>query len=240
VDNAAWTADNGVFTTAAGSQYMGTDRFGMPGSTTANVWNPVAHFTAPTLPNDRRFKLLLRMFQSTGPTATQIRARIVSGGCQVTGEPVSLPVEAYAANGFNGVDLGSFYFPPGSVGSIAGATTTVYIEALSTSTTFGFTQLDYALFVPEDSMVEFETEDSSKTLAAASGIVQAESIQLYDSTGAQLGGDITGAHLRCRGASRFMVHSSQGFRGAVASPFWTFEPVDVWFTYTPRYLHLAA
>lgn len=239
-DNAGWTADTWAFATAAGSQFLGTDKYSNSGTPTANTPTGIAHFTAPsTLTSDRRYRLLMRMYQVGGPPATEVRARLVSGSTQVTGEFVSVPTESYGTNDFNLVELGSFYLPPGNVGSVAGAATTVYIEGMSSVASWPSTTIDYCLFVPEDSTIIFETDDSSKTLAAASGIVQVESNQLYDSTGAQLGGDIKGSHLRARGTTRFMVHTSQGYMGAIGSPFYGFENVDVWATYTPRYIHLA-
>ena len=77
-------------------------------------------------------------------------------------------------------------------------------------------------------------------MAAAAATVQVESDQVYSATGAIAGAVSVGAHVRCRGTTKYVVHLSQGFMAALdATLFYTLEPVDIYASYTPRFVTLA-
>lgn len=231
---AGWTLDTGLRTSGV--------VYSQP--TAQNVINIVAHFTAPTLPSDRRFRLYLRADHYILDGGELFRVRLVSGATEVIGPWRSLPAEISqnaTPRPNNAADMGAYTFPVGSVGSLGAQSTTVYIESMQTvpmvqGNSVGFVE---ALFMPDESTMVVETSDTSKTLAAAAGIIQVESDQAYSSTGDPAGGAVIGTHIRTLGG-RYVVYTSQGFMASldVTLP-WAPESVDVWASYTPRYVGLA-
>lgn len=231
VDQSTWTLDT------AGSRSGGQ----VLASPAAGAVSAVAHFAAPTLPSDRRFRLFLQAGQQVQGNVILFRVRVVSGSVQATGEWRSLPQElddAAAPYATALADMGAWTFPVGSVGALGAQGTTVYVEslALGAPTTVAFSS---ALFVPDDSMLVCETSDTSLTLEASGGYVRVESDNVYDSSGNPLGAVTTGSHLRTLGG-RYVVATSQGFGDTIdpATP-WAGEKASAWASYTPRYLGLA-
>jgi hypothetical protein len=232
-----WTADAAA-TIASGIAFT-------TNPATADTVLPHAHFTAPTLPSDRPFRLYLRAAQSISfPDYIKFRVRLVSGANEIVGQWVAIPQENFAnttpftTQGWQLVDMGVFYLPVGEVGLLGGQSTTVYIEAFThnTGNAVGFQQ---AVFLPNSSTLIAETQDTTKTLAAAAGIVRLESDSIYDNSGNPAGGTVLGAHIRSQGG-RYVIYTSQYSMNTLdkTQPF-TGENVDAWAVFTPRYLGLA-
>lgn len=242
VDSSTWTlgVDGTRITTDTATK--NTDMVQKTGTLTSDTVYSLASWTAPTLPSDRRFTVWLRTRDASGTGGfLQFRLRHVTGAVEVVGGWRSVPIEANSSS-WVGVKMGSWPFPPGSVSSAGAASTTTYLELLSLNDVTGALgiKFDYALYMPEDSTITFETADTTKTIAAAGGTVMVEADQLFSTSGVPAGGVAVGSHVRARGASRYVVHLSQGYLGALdPTIYWDFQPVDVYATYVPRFIGLA-
>jgi hypothetical protein len=242
VDSGSWTLDSPTGPTITTPTGPPTTVL-ISGTFHINVVNPVAHWTQPTLPTDRRFMVWLRARDnSTASRGTlQFRLRHLTGSNQVIGAWRSIPVDA-SPNTFQGVKMGSWPFPLGQISKAGAATTTTYLEVLSLqeNNAAAGIDFDFALYQPEDSTVIFETEDTSTSLVAAAGTVQVESDVCFSTTGQPAGTVATGAHVRAVGSSQYCVHLSQGFLAGLDSVLqWDSQNVDVYAVVTPRSIGLA-
>lgn len=238
VDQSTWTLDtDGV---RASSQVGAT-------ATALNAVMKLGHFTAPTLPSDRRFRVFLRGGQSLQalPSSISFRVRLTSGQTEVIGPWRSFPQEWTSVTGpfaTTAADMGGFNFPVGDVGLLGAQSTTVFVEAKQASgqgSLWNSVAFGAALFMPEDGLLVVETSDTSKTLAAASGTIRIESDQAYDASGNPAGGAVYGSHIRTFGG-RYQVYTSQGYTDSLDTTLpWSPENVDVYAIATPRYIGLA-
>ena len=238
VDEGTWTLDaDGTRT----SQVFAT-------ASALNAVMKLAHFTAPTLPSDRRINVFLRAGQQllALPSSISFRVRLVSGAAEVIGPWRSLPQEFQTGASFPlptaAADMGAYNFPVAEPGQLGATNTTVFVEAKQASgggSSWNTIAFSGCLFMPEDSLVTVETSDTSKTLAAAAGTIRVENDQAYDASGNPAGGVITGAHIRTFGG-RYVIYTSQGYTGSLDTTLpWAPENVDAYALYTPRYLGLA-
>lgn len=233
----AWTAgaDGSLVSTA----YTTT-------TTDATTVKAVASFTTPTLPTDRRFRLMLRADQASAvnpiPAPASFRVRVVTGQAEVVGAWRTPPQLNASAILSYLADMGGYMIPVSEVGSLgAGSTTTtVFVEARGNDANSVTPRFYEALFLPDDSTVVVETSDTGKTLAAAAATVQLETDQVFDSSGNAAAGVVTGATLRILGSSRVVVYTSQQYMGNMnAGAGYAPENVDVYATVTPRFIGLA-
>lgn len=204
----------------------------------------MAHFTVPTLPADRRFRVYLRASHYLRDGGALFRVRLVSGSTEVLGPWRTLPSEISlqtVPGATNAADMGAYTFPVGPVGALGAQSTTLYIEITQSGTPSAGNDWKFtdALFVPDSATMVVETSDTGKTIAAATAVTRIENDQAYDNSGNPAGGVITGAHIRTQGG-RYHVYTSQGYMGSLDTTLpWAPETFDVWATYTPRYIGLA-
>jgi hypothetical protein len=207
----------------------------------------VASFTTPTLPSDRRFRLMLRVDNTdqigmSGLNPASFRVRVITGSTEVIGEWHTPPNFNAAGTAVFLADMGGYMIPVSEVGSLgAGSTTTtVFVEVRGNDLNQVTTRFYEALFLPDDSTIVVETSDTGKPLAAAAATVQLETDQVYDTSGNGAGGAIIGPQLRLLGATKVIVYTSQQYMGNMnAGNGFVPENVDVYFTVTPRYIGLA-
>lgn len=249
--NTTWTPGSAF----SGGWSVGADGLSAYSGTAVGTNNPIptgtigdlAHFTAPTLPSDRAFRVYLRASQSIAPPGggyLKFRVRLVSGQVTVVGQWRTIPQEVTENTGPTQigslVDMGAWMFPVGEVGQLGAQATTIYIETMGIGdgSQNNVLVVRDALFVPVDSSLLVETADTGRTLAAAAGIVRVESDQAYDNSGNPIGIATIGSHIRTTGG-RYMVYTSQGFHDTldISLPYAP-ENVDVWATYTPRSIGL--
>lgn len=212
---------------------------------TAGQVMSIAHFTAPTLPADRRFRVYLRASHHVADSDSPLfRIRLVSGSTQIPGPWRSLPQETSVSARpglMNAADMGAYTFPIGSVGQLGAQSTVIYIETTQTVNPVAGDEIRFAeaLFAPDSSTLTVETGDTSQTLAAAAGITRVETDQAYSSSGNPAGGVVVGSHIRSLGG-RYNIYTSQGFMASLDTSLpWAPESVDAWATYQPRYIGLA-
>jgi len=177
----------------------------------------------------------------TNGAPASFRVRVVTGQAELTGEWRTPPsfnatvIQPYLA------DAGGFMVPISEVGSLGSGstTTTVFIDARGNDSNGSAIYFAEALFLPEDSTVVVETSDTGKSIAA-NATVQLETDQVYDSSGNAAAGSVIGSALRVLGATKVYIYSSQQYMGNMnAGAGYAPENVDVYFTVTPRYVHLA-
>jgi hypothetical protein len=248
----AGISGNTSWTTRSGASSWTTDTYGSGLGSPLYVGNlasspapgtiaPLAHFTAPTLPSDRPFRLYLRGSHSLlDGYSVKFRVRVVSGSIEVVGAWRSYPQELTTPS-FPPkaalADMGAFYLPVGEVGQLGAQSTTVYIEAMVVTGSPAVAWYD-ALFMPVDGSLLIETADTSKTLAVASGIIRVESDQAYDNSGNPIGSATIGSHIRTTGG-RYVVYASQGFHDTLDETLpYAPENVDIWASFTPRSIGL--
>lgn len=243
-DSSGWTvgADGARDTTDATTK--NTDLIKKTGTFAINQVYAVASWTVPMNPTDRRMTVRLRV-KDAGTTTRgvlQFRLRHVSGATEVVGPWRSVPAQATGTT-WQLARMGSWTFPVGQVSSVAASSTTTFLEVLSLADLSGAAGImfDYALYSPVDSTVTFETVDTGKVLAAAAATVRVESDQVYSTTGDTVASVGVGSHIRARGTSRFVVHLSEGFMGALdASLYFSHLSLDAYATVTPRFIHWAS
>lgn len=243
-DSSGWTvgADGARDTTDATTK--NADMIKKTGTFAVNQVYAIASWTTPTLPNDRRFTVRLRVKDATTTLrgSLQFRLRQVQGALEVIGAWRSIPADATNTT-WQFARMGSWMFPIGQISSAGFGSGTTFLEVLPINALTGSPGImfDYALYTPSDSTVTFETVDTGKVLAAAADTVRVESDQVFSISGQNVASVGVGAHVRARGTSRYVVHLSEGFMGALdPSVYFSFLPVDVYATVTPRFIHLAA
>jgi hypothetical protein len=172
----------------------------------------------------------------------QFRLAIIAGGVTSYGDWVSVP--AAAGNGstthfMQAIDMGTFVLPPGptGVGGFSG-TTTIAIEVQDGNTLANVlpTAFDSLIFLPDaQSMIA----EWPVTQPAATTQIRLENDLLFNqSDGSPQTVLLTGAHIRCRGASRYGIWASDLPLGNGAGDV-NFSAVKAWAEYTPRYVDLA-
>jgi hypothetical protein len=208
-------------------------------SPATNAVVTLCHWTTPTLPTDRPFRIYLRVRDNILDGNTSFRLRHQSGNVEIVGEWRTLPSQG-VNNLYLGADMGAWYFPISNV-SIQGASSTVtYLETTCRTNASDITLgLDFVLYMPDESTILFETSDTGKSIMGNAGTAVIENDSVYTSTGQGAGGADIGTHIRALGSSRYMVHTGQGYLGALGTPAWTFENVTAWAVVTPRSFNLA-
>lgn len=134
-----------------------------------------------------------------------------------------------------GVDLGTFVFPQGPTSQTTPFTGSVNLAMYGQTTQASPTRMTYfqLLFLPDLTSVIV-----NNLSVAAGSHAHIENDLCFDDSGDNLG-IATGAHIRCRGATQYGIYaSSLPFSNTTGSI--TYEPVNVWATYTPRYFQLAS
>jgi hypothetical protein len=134
--------------------------------------------------------------------------------------------------------MGTFVFPPGPSGSVAFSGTTtislqVQIPVIVGSSTIIFDEL---IFLPDASSLIAEWP---VTQPVANTPIRIESNMLYNNAdGAPQTVAVSGAHLRCRGSTRYGIWTSKLPLTNFTSDA-TYSLVKAWAEYTPRYVDLA-
>ncbi len=170
----------------------------------------------------------------------QIRLAVTAGGVTQYGDWVSVTPNAsnFSTTHFlQGLDMGTFLFPPGPSGSVAfSGTTTIAIQMQTTSTTAATVALDEVIFLPDATSLIAEWPISQP---AANTPIRIESDLLFNNAdGAPQTVLATGSHIRFRGTSRVGIWTS-ALPLANTSGDATYSLVKAWCEYVPRYLHLA-
>jgi hypothetical protein len=169
----------------------------------------------------------------------QIRLAVSAGGVTAYGDWVSVP--ASAGNGttthfLQALDMGTFVFPPGPAGSVAfSGTTTIAIEVQDNNLNANklTTAFDQLIFLPDASSVIAEWP---VTQPAANTAIRLETDMLYNQAdGAPQSVLMTGAHVRCRGATRYGIWASDQPLANSAGDV-TNSLVKAWAEYVPRYV----
>lgn len=170
----------------------------------------------------------------------QFRLVVSAGAVTHYSDWVSVP--AVAGDGstthfLQGLDMGTFTFPPGPQGSVAfSGTTTIAIETQDSNSTRAALAFDSLIFLPDASSVIAEWP---VTQPAANTPIRLESDMLYgNSDGAPQSVLMSGAHVRCRGSTRYSIWASDLPLASTAGDV-TYSTVKAWCEYTPRYIGLA-
>lgn len=203
-------------------------------------------FSTTDFPVNTPIRVILNADDLTGTLSgrgqNQIRLAVTAGGVTQYGDWVSAPPTA--GNGTTthftqGLDMGTFLFPPGPSGSVAfSGTTTVSIQMQtpSTGTTNGVA-LDEMIFLPDSTSLLAEWPLSQP---AANTVIRIESDLLYgNSDGSPQTVLVSGSHIRFRGTSRVGIWTS-ALPLANTTGDVTYSTVKAWAEYTPRYIHLAS
>jgi hypothetical protein len=243
-DSSGWTVGADGARDTSDATTKNTDMVKKTGTFTANQVYAVASWTVPTLPTDRRFTTRIRVKDAsvTARGVIQFRLRHVSGATEVIGSWKNLPVEATGTT-WQLARMGEWPYPLGQISSVGASSTTTFLEVRSRSDLAGAAgvMFDYVLYSPVDSTVIFETIDTGKVLVAAGATVRVESDQVFSSTGDTIGMVDAGSHVRARGTSRYVVHLSEGFRGALDSAiYFSHLSLDAYAIVTPRFIHWAS
>ncbi len=171
----------------------------------------------------------------------QLRLAVTAGGVTQYGDWVSVPPGA--GNGttthfLQGLDMGTFLFPPGPSGSVAfSGTTTIAIQMQTTSGSAAAVALDELIFLPDATSILAEWPLSQP---AANTPIRVESDILFNNAdGAPQTVLASGSHIRFRGTSRVGIWTS-ALPLANTSGDVTYSTVKAWVEYTPRYIHLAS
>jgi hypothetical protein len=256
--NTAWTVTSDITSWANGSgggthaavtnaKYKGG---AAPGYTVAAV-NTIEQaltktFTTTDFPINTPIRILLTADDTQVVAARrglfQFRLVVSAGGVPQYGEWCSVP--AAAGNGttthfLQAMDMGTFVFPPGPTGSGGfSGSTTVAIEVQDGNTLANVLPcvFDSLIFLPDASSMIAEWP---VTRPAATTQIRLENDMLYNqSDGSPQTVLLTGAHVRCRGATRYGVWAS-ALPLANAAGDVTFSTMKAWAEYTPRYIDLA-
>jgi hypothetical protein len=170
----------------------------------------------------------------------QMRLAVSANGVTQYGDWVSVP--AVAGNGttthfLQGLDMGVFTFPPGPTGSVAfTGTTTISIQVQDSNASPLTCAFDQMIFLPDASSLIAEWPVSQP---AAGTTIRLETDMLYgNSDGSPYTQLLTGAHVRCRGATQYGIWASDQPL-ANTSGDTTNSVVKAWVEYTPRYVGLA-
>lgn len=171
---------------------------------------------------------------------TQMRLAVTAGGVTQYGDWVSVPPNA--GNGttthfIQGLDMGTFLFPPGPSGSVAfSGTTTISIQMQGQDTTILAVALDEMVFLPDSTSIIAEWP---LTQPAANTPIRVESDLLFNNAdGAPQTVVATGSHIRFRGTSRVGIWTSAQPLANTSGDV-TYSLVKAWCEYTPRYFGLA-
>lgn len=169
----------------------------------------------------------------------QIRLAVTAGGVTQYGDWVSVPPNAsnFTTTHFlQGLDMGTFVFPPGPSGSVAfSGTTTIAIQMQSSGNPLAVA-LDELIFLPDATSILAEWPI---TQPAANTPIRIESDLLFNNAdGAPQTVLASGSHIRFRGTSRVGIWTS-ALPLANTSGDVTYSTVKAWCEYTPRYIHLA-
>jgi hypothetical protein len=201
-------------------------------------------FSTTDFPVNTPIRVILNADDLTGGVTTrgmnQIRLAVTAGGVTQYGDWVSVPPNA--GNGSTthftqGLDMGTFLFPPGPSGSVAfSGTTTISIQMQTASTSTSAVALDEVIFLPDATSILAEWPLSQP---AANTPIRVESDLLFgNSDGAPQTVVATGSHIRFRGTSRVGIWTS-ALPLANTSGDITYSNVKAWVEYTPRYINLA-
>jgi hypothetical protein len=170
----------------------------------------------------------------------QMRLAVTAGGITQYGDWVSVPPNA--GNGttthfLQGLDMGTFLFPPGPSGSVAfSATTTISIQVQTGNTSALTVALDELIFLPDSTSLLAEWPLSQP---AANTPIRIESDLLFNNAdGAPQTVLASGSHIRFRGTSRVGIWTSILPLANTSSDV-SYSLVKAWAEYVPRYLHLA-
>jgi len=170
----------------------------------------------------------------------QFRLAVTAGGVTQYGDWVSVPPNA--GNGTTthfsqGLDMGTFLFPPGPSGSVAfSGTTTISIQMQSTATANAAQVFDEVIFLPDATSLIAEWPI---TQPAANTVIRVESDLLYgNADGSPQTVLVSGSHIRFRGTSRVGIWTS-ALPLANTTGDVTYSNVKAWAEYTPRYIGLA-
>lgn len=201
-------------------------------------------FSTTDFPVNTPIRVLLNADDLTGSQVnrglTQMRLAVTAGGVTQYGDWVSVPPNA--GNGttthfLQGLDMGTFLFPPGPSGSVAfSGTTTISIQVQATSTSPSAVALDEVIFLPDATSLLAEWPLSQP---AANTVIRIESDLLYgNADGSPQTVLLTGSHIRFRGTSRVGIWTS-ALPLANTSGDVTYSTVKAWAEYVPRYIGLA-
>lgn len=201
-------------------------------------------FSTTDFPVNTPIRILLMADDLSGSLSNrglnQCRLAVTAGSVTQYGDWVSVP--PLAGNGTTthftqGLDMGTFLFPPGPSGSVAfSATTTISIQQQCTSTSPSAVAYDEMIFLPDATSLLAEWPI---TQPAANTPIRIESDLLFNNAdGAPQTVLATGAHIRFRGTSRVGLWTS-AVPLANTSTDITYSTVKAWAEYTPRYIHLA-
>ena len=244
-DSSGWTVGADGARDTSDATTKNTDMIKKTGTFTQDQVYAVASWTVPVLPTDRRFTTRLRVkdASATARGVIQFRLRHVSGATEVIGSWKNLPVEATSTT-WQLARMGEWPYPLGQISSAGASATTTFLEVKARGQSLSGAagvMFDYALYSPVDSTVIFETIDTGKVLAAAAATVRVESDQVFSATGDTIAMVDSGSHVRARGTSRYTIHLSEGFRGALdASIYFNHLSLDAYATVTPRFIHWAS
>jgi hypothetical protein len=202
-------------------------------------------FSTTDFPVNTPIRVLLNADDLTATQASrglnQLRLAVTAGGVTQYGDWVSVPPNA--GNGTTthftqGLDMGTFLFPPGPSGSVAfSGTTTIAIQAQTTNTVnSAAVALDEVVFLPDASSLVAEWPLSQP---AANTPIRIESDLLFNNAdGAPQTVLASGSHIRFRGTSRVGIWTSAKPLANTSGDI-TYSTVKAWVEYTPRYIHLA-
>lgn len=201
-------------------------------------------FSTTDFPVNTPIRIILNADDLSGSISNrgqnQFRLAVTAGGVTQYGDWVSVPPGA--GNGTTthftqGLDMGTFLFPPGPSGSVAfSATTTISIQMQATSTSPSAVAFDEVIFLPDATSLLAEWPLSQP---AANTVIRIESDLLYgNADGSPQTVAATGSHIRFRGTSRVGIWTS-ALPLANTTGDITYSNVKAWAEYTPRYIHLA-
>jgi hypothetical protein len=174
----------------------------------------------------------------------QFRLAVAAGGVTQYGDWVSVP--ASAGNGttthfLQAMDMGVFTFPPGPTGSVAfSGSTTIAIQASDNNIFANKLAMvfDDMMFLPDASSVIAEWPVIAGQPAANTPI-RLESDMLYQNAdGAPQSVLLSGAHIRSRGTTRYMIWASDQAMANITGDI-TYSLAKAWAEVIPRYVNIA-